>query len=66
MTPREAEIVDLIKSGYRTREIANKLGIGTRTVKATLGRVYMKAGIESSEFIPSVRLMYLLWREGSL
>jgi len=45
LTPRENQIVHLIASGEKNKEIAGQLGISERTVKAHLTSVFRKTGI---------------------
>ena len=45
MTPREGEIAELIATGASNRRIAEKLSISERTVKAHLGVIFKKIGI---------------------
>ncbi len=45
MTPRESEIAELIAVGASNRRIAEKLCISERTVKAHLGVIFKKVGI---------------------
>jgi len=44
LTTREQEIADLVGEGINNREIAARLGITERTVKAHLGAVFDKTG----------------------
>lgn len=45
---REKEIIELIKSGYRTKDIANKLFIAIDTVKNHRKTILRKAGVKSA------------------
>lgn len=45
LTGREREVADLASAGLSSREIADRLGITTRTVDNLLGRVYVKLGV---------------------
>ena len=45
LTAREREIADLARADLPSREIAQRLGITTRTVDNLLGRVYSKLGV---------------------
>jgi DNA-binding CsgD family transcriptional regulator len=47
LTPREVEVLRVLASGARTSDIAAKLGIAERTVKAHLAGIYQKLGVES-------------------
>jgi DNA-binding NarL/FixJ family response regulator len=45
MTPRERQVLELLKDGKSNREIAISMGIDETTVKAHLGRMLRKAGV---------------------
>ncbi len=47
LTPREREVVRLLASGLRNKEIAVALGISERTVKFHLGRIFDKLDVDS-------------------
>jgi len=47
LPPRQREIVALIAEGLRDKEIANRLGVSTRTIRTHLERLYDKYGIHS-------------------
>jgi DNA-binding NarL/FixJ family response regulator len=47
LTPRETEVLRELVSGARSNDIAAKLGISERTVKAHLANIYQKLGVES-------------------
>src|SRR6267142_2046964 len=47
LTPRENEVLRALVSGARSSDIALNLGISERTVKAHLGSIYQKLGVES-------------------
>lgn len=47
LTPREHELVRLVASGLRNKEIAGRLSIHEGTVKAHLFHVYQKLGVTS-------------------
>lgn len=55
LTPRQREIALLVGSGYRNKEIANRLNITERTVKAHLSMVYLKLKLSRR-----VRLVHLI------
>lgn len=44
MTPREIEVLELLKDGRTNRDIAKAMGIDETTVKAHLGRMLRKTG----------------------
>ena len=45
LTPREVEVLVQLARGARNREIADALGISSKTVSAHLERIYVKAGV---------------------
>jgi two-component system nitrate/nitrite response regulator NarP len=45
LSPREAELVKLVRQGLRNRDIAEKLGITEGTVKVYLHSVFEKTGV---------------------
>lgn len=47
LTTREREVLRWLARGSRTRHIAESLGISERTVKAHLGSIYQKLGVDS-------------------
>src|SRR5882672_5296333 len=47
LTPRESDVLRALVSGARSNDIALGLGISERTVKAHLGSIYQKLGVES-------------------
>jgi NarL family two-component system response regulator LiaR len=47
LTNREAEILNLVRSGLSNKKIAARLGISYRTVENTMHSVYTKTGINS-------------------
>ena len=49
LTAREREIADLARADLTSREIAERLGITTRTVDNLLGRVYLKLGVSGRQ-----------------
>lgn len=46
-TPREEQVLELILGAHSTREIAARLGIEQRTVKAHVGRLMRKTGSDN-------------------
>jgi DNA-binding CsgD family transcriptional regulator len=44
-TPRQAEIMHLLRAGYRNQEIATELGIRLDTVKGHLRLMFALAGL---------------------
>jgi ATP/maltotriose-dependent transcriptional regulator MalT len=47
LTPAELRVAELAASGMTNRDVAAKLFISSKTVEATLARVYRKLGIQS-------------------
>jgi NarL family two-component system response regulator YdfI len=47
LTAREQEVLEAVSRGERSKEIALKLGITERTVKAHLAGIYGKLGVDS-------------------
>ena len=47
LTDRELEVLQSVAHGERSKEIAVKLGISERTVKAHLASIYNKLGVDS-------------------
>jgi DNA-binding NarL/FixJ family response regulator len=45
LTDREREVLDLVREGLANKQIARKLGISERTVKAHLTRVFSSLGV---------------------
>ncbi len=48
LTKRELEIINLIKGGYSTKEIGEKLFISTRTVESHKTNIYHKLDVKNS------------------
>ena len=47
LTPREAEVLELLQSGRSNAEIANALHVGVETVRTHVRRVYRKLGVKT-------------------
>jgi NarL family two-component system response regulator YdfI len=47
LTEREREVLEAVARGERSKEIALRLGISERTVKAYLASIYNKLGVDS-------------------
>ena len=47
LTPRESQVAGIASTGHSTSEIAEQLGIATKTVEHHLEAVYRKLGIKS-------------------
>ena len=58
MSRREREIAELVAEGRTSREVADELIIGVRTVESHLARVYVKLGVRSrTELADALGLM---------
>jgi DNA-binding CsgD family transcriptional regulator len=55
LTPREREVADLAAANASSREIAERLGISSRTVDNLLGRVYSKLGVSGRQELRALR-----------
>ncbi len=47
LSPREAEVINLLSRGHRFKEIAGRLGISATTVRTHLERSYEKLQVSS-------------------
>jgi DNA-binding NarL/FixJ family response regulator len=47
LTKRERELLDLLASGFRYKEIADKLNLGTETVRSYIRDIYSKLHVHS-------------------
>ena len=47
LTPRERDLVDLVRQGMRNRDIATRLGVTEGTVKVYLHGIFDKVGVEN-------------------
>jgi DNA-binding NarL/FixJ family response regulator len=56
LTPREQEVLRLVRQGLANKQIARRLGISERTVKAHLTSVFQRLGVED-------RTQAALWAE---
>ena len=59
LTPREAEVLGLVRAGLANKQIARRLEISERTVKAHLTSVFQRIGV-------SDRTQAALWAERNL
>ncbi|NUR10044.1 MAG: response regulator transcription factor [Nocardioidaceae bacterium] len=59
LTPREVEVLTLVRSGLANKQIARRLGISERTVKAHLTSVFQRIGVTD-------RTQAALWAERNL
>jgi len=53
-SPREAQVLELLKQGLTNRQIALRLGISYLTVKVHLHHIYTKLGVDN-------RVAVILW-----
>ncbi|MGQ9674366.1 MAG: response regulator transcription factor [Chloroflexota bacterium] len=56
LTPRELKILRLVAGGYSNKEIATRMGMSLRGVKAVLTVIYMKLGASSRTEATAVAL----------
>ena len=47
LTPREADVLELLQAGHSNAEIANKLSVGVETVRTHASSIYRKLGVSS-------------------
>jgi two-component system nitrate/nitrite response regulator NarP len=47
LTPRERELIELVRQGLRNRDIANQLGVTEGTVKVYLHAIFDKVGVDN-------------------
>ena len=47
LTPRERELVELVRQGLRNRDIASQLGVTEGTVKVYLHAIFDKLGVDN-------------------
>lgn len=64
MTQRDREIIGLLLRGWQDKEIANELGIATRTVKAHMSKMFVRYRItDGIKRIKLAVMFYELERE---
>jgi DNA-binding NarL/FixJ family response regulator len=56
LTPRETEVLSLVRQGLANKQIARRLGISERTVKAHLTSTFQRIGVAD-------RTQAALWAE---
>ena len=59
LTSREAEVLELVRTGLANKQIARRLGISERTVKAHLTSVFQRIGVAD-------RTQAAIWAERNL
>ncbi len=47
LSPRERQLINLVRKGLRNREIADQLGVTEGTIKVYLHAVFEKLGVNS-------------------
>jgi len=47
LTPRECELIELVRQGLRNRDIAAQLGVTEGTVKVYLHAIFDKVGVDN-------------------
>ena len=57
LTPREAEVLELLQSGRSNAEIADALHVGIETVRTHARRVYRKLGVRTRRELRSQTLV---------
>jgi DNA-binding NarL/FixJ family response regulator len=55
LTPREADVLELIQAGRSNAEIAHALNVGVETVRTHARRVYRKLGVSTRRELRSRR-----------
>ncbi len=63
LTKREQEVLEWVAQGERSKEIAARLGITERTVKAHLTSIYNKLGVDSRASAVAVAMQHGLLPE---
>jgi DNA-binding NarL/FixJ family response regulator len=63
-TPREREVLEMLVEGRSNKEIALPLGIEVRTVKAHLGKLMRKAGVQSRIALSTYAIAHALVSHG--
>ena|SRR5579859_6111168 len=61
LTQRESQIIELLLEGCDNQEIADRLGIALRTVKAYFNRLFLRFGIRGG--VKRVKLAVLFYKE---
>ncbi|MEI7842826.1 MAG: response regulator [Gallionellaceae bacterium] len=56
LTPREVQVMELVVAGQHNRDIADSLGISTRTVEVHKARLMMKLGVHTIPDLVRLRM----------
>lgn len=48
LTTKQQEVCDLVTKGWTAKEIAQRLGIGSRTVESHRNAIYEKMGVHNA------------------
>ncbi len=62
LSPREREVLELLAAGHTQREIAERIGVGTKSVETDRSRVAEKLGIKSRAELVRYALLHGLLR----
>lgn len=62
LSPREKEVLELLAAGYTQREIAERIGVGTKSVETYRARVGEKLGLRSRAELVRYALLHGLLR----
>jgi DNA-binding CsgD family transcriptional regulator len=62
LSPREREVLELLAAGHTQREIAERIGVGTKSVETYRSRVAEKLGIKSRAELVRYALLHGLLR----
>ena len=64
LSPIERKVINLLLEGMSNKDIAMRLRISTRTVKAHFNRLFLRYGVEGG--IKRVKLATMLYRDQNL
>lgn len=63
LTARQREVLDLVASGLRAKQIAHRLGLSVRTIESHKRTIMQKADVRST---PELLRWYWEWRQREL
>jgi two-component system response regulator NreC len=66
LSQREREILDLVAQGFRTREIADRLGIAAQTVSGHRANIMKKLGVHGQTEMVKYAILRRLTRVGGI